>query len=199
MSDSPSQASTPWTDILAQAAQEIRHYHDQISVQLGADASEDFSHLLDAFGRLEILLAAMPGGDNEHDVMNALAAIRGYTEMLQEDLDGQFAALGGSFSSLLHAVHLASTGDPVEVSPSSAPPILAAEPGFILAVDDLQENRELVARYLSRTGHIVVTAASGEEVALDIVRLKLKDIIAAEDKNSPLSDDALVQELAKQG
>ncbi len=40
---------------------------------------------------------------------------------------------------------------------------VASEPGFILAVDDLQENRELVARYLSRSGHIVVTAASGPE------------------------------------
>ncbi|RLA55107.1 MAG: adenylate/guanylate cyclase domain-containing response regulator, partial [Gammaproteobacteria bacterium] len=38
-----------------------------------------------------------------------------------------------------------------------------SEPGFILAVDDLQENRELVARNLSRMGHFVVTAASGEE------------------------------------
>ena len=41
--------------------------------------------------------------------------------------------------------------------------------------------------------------ADGEEVALDIVRLKLKEIIEEEDKASPLSDDALVKELAKQG
>lgn len=39
----------------------------------------------------------------------------------------------------------------------------------------------------------------GEEVALDIVRLKLKEIIDEENKDSPLSDDALVKELAKQG
>lgn len=41
--------------------------------------------------------------------------------------------------------------------------------------------------------------SDGEEVALDIVRLKLKEIIANEDKDSPLSDDALVKELKKQG
>ncbi len=41
--------------------------------------------------------------------------------------------------------------------------MIQSEPGFILAVDDLQENRELVARNLSRSGHIVITAASGEE------------------------------------
>ena len=43
------------------------------------------------------------------------------------------------------------------------------------------------------------TTAGGEEVAWDIIRIKLKEIIAAEDKNHPLSDDDLVKELAKHG
>lgn len=43
------------------------------------------------------------------------------------------------------------------------------------------------------------TMESGEEVAWDIVRIKLKEIVDKEDKNDPLSDDALVDELAKQG
>lgn len=43
------------------------------------------------------------------------------------------------------------------------------------------------------------TTESGEEVAWDIIRIKLKEIIDKEDKNDPLSDDALVEELAKQG
>lgn len=42
-------------------------------------------------------------------------------------------------------------------------------------------------------------AANGEEVAWDIIRIKLQEIIDAEDKNKPLSDDALVAELSKQG
>lgn len=41
--------------------------------------------------------------------------------------------------------------------------------------------------------------ADGEEVAWDIIRIKLKEIIDAEDKAKPLSDDALVEALAKQG
>ena len=40
---------------------------------------------------------------------------------------------------------------------------------------------------------------SGEEVAWDIIRIKLKEIVDHEDKNDPLSDDALVVELAKFG
>lgn len=40
---------------------------------------------------------------------------------------------------------------------------------------------------------------SGEEVAWDIIRLKLKEIVDAESKDEPLSDDDLVKELGKQG
>ena len=43
------------------------------------------------------------------------------------------------------------------------------------------------------------TTAEGEEVAWDIVRLKLKELVEHEDKRNPLSDDSLVDELARQG
>ncbi|MGD9648417.1 MAG: hypothetical protein AB7U73_22085, partial [Pirellulales bacterium] len=42
-------------------------------------------------------------------------------------------------------------------------------------------------------------SASGEEVAWDTVRLKLQEVIDAEDKRSPFSDDDLVKELARHG
>lgn len=41
--------------------------------------------------------------------------------------------------------------------------------------------------------------ATGEDVAWENIRLKLKDIVNDEDKAKPLSDDALVTELAKHG
>jgi RNA polymerase sigma-54 factor len=43
------------------------------------------------------------------------------------------------------------------------------------------------------------TSADGEEVAWDRVRIKLQEIIDGEDKTKPLSDDAIVEELAKAG
>jgi RNA polymerase sigma-54 factor len=43
------------------------------------------------------------------------------------------------------------------------------------------------------------TSADGEEVAWDRVRLKLQEIVDNEDKSKPLSDDALVEELAAAG
>jgi RNA polymerase sigma-54 factor len=43
------------------------------------------------------------------------------------------------------------------------------------------------------------TGAGGEEVAWDIVRLKLQEVIDKEDKQHPLSDDQLVAAMAAQG
>src|SRR5580700_814409 len=41
--------------------------------------------------------------------------------------------------------------------------------------------------------------ADGEDVAWDIIRLAMKEIVDNEDKSDPLSDEALVEELAKRG
>jgi RNA polymerase sigma-54 factor len=43
------------------------------------------------------------------------------------------------------------------------------------------------------------TSADGDEVAWDTVRLKLQEIVDGEPKDSPYSDDDLVEELAKRG
>jgi RNA polymerase sigma-54 factor len=43
------------------------------------------------------------------------------------------------------------------------------------------------------------TTATGEEVAWENLRRKLKELVDAEDKSSPLSDDDLVKEMAKHG
>jgi class 3 adenylate cyclase len=93
--------------------------------------------------------------------MNALAAIKGYAEMLQEDLAGEPVSLFDALTRLLSVVQTASSDE--HGAAEEAPRLVASEPGFILAVDDQQENRELAARYLSRNGHMVITAASGEE------------------------------------
>jgi RNA polymerase sigma-54 factor len=42
-------------------------------------------------------------------------------------------------------------------------------------------------------------SADGEEVAWDAVRLKLQEIIQAEPKDAPYSDDEIVEELGKRG
>ena len=64
------------------------------------------------------------------------------------------------------------------------------------AVDDkyIQTPRGIFA--LKRFFSGGTTTSDGEEVSWDIIRIKLKEIVDGEDKNDPLSDDALVDELS---
>lgn len=140
---------------------ELRQQFDTARAALPDPAVDDFARLFAAGEKLEALLLAEPSADSSHDLRNALSAIRGYAEMLREDIGQRQPALDDTLARLLMSVQTAHSGE-VSAAPRETP-VLAAEPGFILAVDDLQENRELVARYLSRSGHIVVTANGGEE------------------------------------
>jgi len=67
------------------------------------------------------------------------------------------------------------------------------------AVDDkwLQTPRGLLPLRRFFVGGTV--SAAGEEVAWDAVRIKLQEIVQAEPKDAPYSDDDLVDELAKRG
>jgi len=131
---------------------------------MDSDAREDFSRLFEGATRLERMLADPVRAANRHDLMNVLAAIRGYAEMLREDIGPQQPDVDDTLLHLLEAVNSAHSGDNTEAVTDTR--VIQSEPGFILAVDDLQENRELVARNLTRIGHFVITAASGEEALL---------------------------------
>ena len=161
MIDSTNPSPAFGSDLLLRSVAELRELFDRFATDFDEQNKDDFSHLFAGAKKLEALLDHDNEGDNTHDLMNALAAIKGYAEMLQEDIGNVSSELDDTFLRLLKAVDTAqgigSSG------PSRDRRVIDTEPGFILAVDDLQENRELVARNLSRSGHFVVTAASGEE------------------------------------
>jgi class 3 adenylate cyclase len=160
-------ADTAWGDHLLRAITQLRELFSGRQAELDSESLEDFSRLFEGANRMERMLEDATRPNNTHDLMNALAAIRGYAEMLREDIGPQQPALDETLSQLLqavHAAHAAHTGNGGEtVRTQAQQQRTQSEPGFILAVDDLQENRELIARNLSRMGHFVVTAASGEE------------------------------------
>ena len=99
-----SQAATLWSDLLLRAIAELRELHDQQQERLDADTAEDFSRLFDGADRLETMLADTDSPPSNHDLMNVLAAIRGYSEMLREDIGASQPALDGALSRLLKAV-----------------------------------------------------------------------------------------------
>jgi class 3 adenylate cyclase len=142
---------------------ELRQLFGDAQSHLTQESREDFDRLFKATSRLEEMLALAEDERDNHDLMNVLAAIRGYAEMQQEDLDGEHQVLRDTLSRMLKAIQTVNSGQGGGNHGSRESRAISSDPGFILAVDDLQENRELVARYLSRSGHMVVTAASGEQ------------------------------------
>ena len=156
-----SQTNTAWSANLLHASRELQEVHNALLPGLDAMAQEDFSRLFNSASRLQEMLDDPEQAQNTHDLMNVLGAIRGYAEMLREDLGSEQPQLDAGLAQLLEAVQAAQPGESVATTAESR--VIESEPGFILAVDDLQENRELVARNLSRIGHFVVTAASGKE------------------------------------
>ena len=66
--------------------------------------------------------------------------------------------------------------------------------GFILAVDDRAENRELLARYLTRSGHRVITAAGGEEALQRLGRADV-DVVLLDRRMPGLSGQQVLQRI----
>lgn len=174
MTSSTHRTTPAWIEQLLRETESLRRTFAKLAGQLDETTVEDFGHLLDAADRLDAMLSSAGPAPNTHDLMNILTALRGYAEMLREDLGKTQSGLDAALSSLLAAV-AAAHSDSTDAQGTECRAI-QSEPGFILAVDDLQENRELVARNLSRSGHIVITAASGEE-ALRVLEQSDVDVV----------------------
>ena len=142
-----------------------------VTVEPPLDA--DISALNDALNRVKALLAS-PSEDANHDLLNLIGAIRGYSEMLYEDVALLHPALQASLPPLLSAVE---SKQGISGSDGESQVLPASEaPGVILAVDDMPENRELISRLLSRAGHTVISAVSGEE-ALELLETRGVDVV----------------------
>ena len=172
MTAGSSQTTTQWSDFLLRALVEVRGVFAGLEGQLDETARDDFSHLFDGAQRLEDMLDQTSEKVDSHDLRNILAAIRGYSEILREDIGPDQPQLDETLARLLKALNTAQDVS-TEASTTTGGRVIESEPGYILAVDDLKENRELVARNLSRNGHFVITAASGEEA---LVALEQSDV-----------------------
>ncbi|MFQ5936889.1 MAG: response regulator [Acidiferrobacterales bacterium] len=142
-----------------------------------------------------------------HDLRTPINAIKGYAEMLLEDLEDLGGeALRPDFDKLLSQVNnllsqltrIVDFGradgatDPLEaestidssmvselvqsIRPVDPGSLLPEETGYILVVDDLETNRELLARRLARDGHRVATAESGRK-ALEMLAAEEFDLV----------------------
>ena len=165
----------PWASAVQTAVSALANESLSQPVQLDATAQDDLAQLLSANTRLGEIIN-IQGSEARHDRRNIIGAIRGYTEMLLEEAESSIpAALKRSLLLVLDAAK----GEPLTDAQGRNPAIplpRSEEPGVILAVDDLPENRELVSRLLQKTGHTVITAESGEE-ALELLNTMGVDVV----------------------
>ena len=187
---------------------------------LDEDARRDWAALLACAAQLAPLLRA--DNSDAHTLRNLRGALRGYAEMLLEATGQDTAQSTGQDSGQNSGQDTAQ--DPPhgaqdlaaalrELIAASAPPSPdtlcgavgavgadAATParrgprGFILAVDDRAENRELLARYLTRSGHRVITAAGGEE-ALERLGRAAVDVVLLDRRMPGLSGQQVLQRI----
>ncbi|MCZ6828498.1 MAG: response regulator [Gammaproteobacteria bacterium] len=170
--------SNAWTDQVFKAMAEVRVESASRDGSLEEQQYRDLEKLISGGAALEALLSAEhTHAQSQHDLRNVLGAIRGYAELLREELSDQHSYLHAVLQRLLKAIASASEE---EDGNAGTDLLVQAEPGTILVVDDTPENLELLDRYLTRSGHQVLTAASGaralellEEHTIDTVLLDL--------------------------
>ena len=143
------------------------------TVTVESPMNGDVEALQDAVSRVQQLLTS-PSADFSHDLLNLIGAIRGYAEMLYEEIELLHPALKSALPALLSAVE--SSQATLDLSASALSAAKMEAPGVILAVDDMPENRELISRLLSRAGHTVISAVSGEE-ALELLDTRGVDVV----------------------
>ena len=141
-----------------------------------------------------------------HDLYNPINQIVGYSELLSEELEAgesidsdDLAKIGQSARVLLEMIrsrltkaglqsecdqdNLQTSGSVIHLKTESSdrltsnPKILhKVSSGRILVVDDDQCNRDLLVQTLSRDGHVVLTAESGE-AAVDLIGQQSFDLV----------------------
>ena len=162
-----------WAARILSSAEPLMAAVGRATVTVEPPMDADVSALNEALIRMQDLLAN-PTHDVNHDLLNLIGAIRGYGEMLYEDLALLHPTLQASLPPLLSAVESRQT---VTSTESDLNLLTVSEaPGVILAVDDMPENRELISRLLSRAGHTVISAVSGEE-ALELLETRGVDVV----------------------
>jgi len=89
------------------------------TVTVESPMNGDVEALQDAVSRVQQLLTS-PSADFSHDLLNLIGAIRGYAEMLYEDIELLHPALKSALPALLSAVE--SSQATLDLSASEAPP-----------------------------------------------------------------------------
>jgi class 3 adenylate cyclase len=199
----PADAIVGYAEILSEDARRLELGEALPDIERLSAAAADLRRLVRDL--LDPQAPAISGDRVRHDLRNPLNGIRGYGEMLLEDIDSYGgAALREDFEHLLtesakllariDAIVDFTRGDPVGAAarhPLVRSPRPVADddrpglPGTVLVIDDNASNRDLLTRRLSREGHRAIATESGlkalrllesEEVDLILLDLMMPDL-----------------------
>ncbi len=174
MQNSPDN-SNEWADRVVSAVTGLSAVMARSSISAEPMVKHDITALLEAARKLAAIKNET-GSTARHDIMNVIGAIRGYAEMLQEDQAMLHTAIAETLPAILSAVESPASSKTAGSAAPKSVTVAADDPGVILAVDDMPENRDLVSRLLGKAGHTVLTAESGEE-ALELLATMGVDVV----------------------
>ena len=147
----------------------------KIKEQSTKELADDLSALSVAIERLNEMVSH--GKSSRHDVLNAVAAVKGYSEML---LDSDDTVIGAIRSAITEMTDALTANARTPTTPKSLLHVTRSlesiEDCTILVVDDLPENLNLMSRLLGKMECEVITAESGRD-ALNRLRDTEIDIV----------------------
>ena len=124
-----------WAGRILASAEPLLAAAARPTVTIDAPMDSDVEALQEGLERIRELLGS-PSSDMNHDLLNLIGAIRGYAEMLYEDIALLHPALKETLPAVLSAVD--STQITLEMPASDGSPLPKTEaPGVILAVDGM--------------------------------------------------------------
>lgn len=209
----PANAIVGYAEILRDEAVQVGHDDFTEDLERIGSSARALYHLVDNQLSDEAQRELIQDGNTEeaqktlrHDLRNPLNAIKGYGEMLSEDLDelgdealipdlqrllGEVNRLLMQLDTIVDFSRLGVDAGPMEatsqtsamildllqdIRPVGHKPTTTTAPGRILVVDDIEANRDLLSRRLSREDHDVAVA-SGGAAALEKLRLEDFDLV----------------------
>ena len=167
-----------WANRFVELLTQVEPMADIYRHDLSQNQLEDVNKLKTTAQSLLALLHYPPKDKRQasHDLRNLISALQGYSELICEDFSlVKTPKLISLLEDLVkHSTKMTQSEQSPNISDSLTEVVQSS--GTILAVDDSEENRDLLSRYLQRNGHQVITASSGQQ-ALDILASKPVDTI----------------------
>ncbi|MFA7555992.1 MAG: adenylate/guanylate cyclase domain-containing protein [Spongiibacteraceae bacterium] len=187
----------PLSTQLSTALRAIDHQSFATSLQSDLNKLRDTSHLLETFNQTILDSIAINHNEIWHELRNLVSIIIGYCDLIQEQTSHSTPhQLQRSIENLLHLCqqlleHDQPPDDYVAATQQRLEPKIS---GAILLVDNKQESREILRRYLQQEHHQVFEAENSQQM-FTLLASRNIDLILLDIALPEMHNDALLLQL----